>query len=104
MRKSGRGGHRDNHDSGAEGIMIVGGGEIKVNDSGSNYSQGRDRFIHPKRGSEFFHNMDHKRSEGAIFETPRDHRQNDISNKKIQNSLFNIAGILKLSKKEHGGG
>ena len=84
--------------------MIVGGGEIKVNDSLSNNSQGRDRFMHPKRGSDFMLAGDKKCSEGAIFETPRDHRHTNNADKQFKSSLLNIAGILKISKHNNAAG
>ena len=40
--------------------------------------------------------VDRQRSEGAIFETPRDNR--DKSAAKINSSLYYIAGILNLNK------
>ena len=40
---------------------------------------------------------DRQRSEGAIFETPRDDRENKLANK-VQSSLMNIAGTLNVKK------
>ena len=41
--------------------------------------------------------LDKQRSEGAIFETPRDHRELNTGTK-IHQSLLNIAGALNISK------
>ena len=50
------------------------------------------------RGSEIAALRERKRSEAAIFETPRDNRITKPVDKKVQSSLFNIAGMLKMSK------
>ena len=60
----------------------------------SGYAQNE---IVPEPGAGFIANMgDRQRSEGAIFETPRDHR--DKAGSKINSSLFNIAGALNINK------
>ena len=95
-------------------MVIVGGGEIYVADSndasddqdGSQavFLGGNELAMHRNYGAQGAQGAlaaalgDRQRSEGAIFETPRDDR--DKSARPLNSSLLKIAGALNFSKPE----
>ena len=74
-----------------DGILIVGGGEIGMLDSSIGNSENSQS--HPEQDAL----VDRQHSEGAIFETPRDHRDHTVD-AKVHSSLLNIAGVLNIDR------
>ena len=86
-------------------MLIVGGGEIDMMGSSEEDLQhrGENNAVMDGGSDNDLPNAlaaalgDRQRSEGAIFETPRDNRDNKVACK-VQSSLMNIAGVLNVKK------
>ena len=87
-------------------MLIVGGGEIDMMGSSEEELEHRGVNHHAAVEGASDNDLpnalaaalgDRQRSEGAIFETPRDNRENKAASK-VQSSLMNIAGVLNIKK------